>query len=371
MPPAPTDGATASTAVMEGREVVVFGGCNYLGLAQHPVVVAAARDAMTDFGLSSSASRETTGNAAPHERAERELARFTGFERVVIVPEGYTANITACQALASDHRVAVIDEGSHASVHDAARAAGMAPFVYDHLDAVEAVRLAFEHRSRGVAVLTDGLFAGEGAVAPVRELLAALPDEAAVVVDDCHGLGTIGPRGRGTRELLDLHDPRLVMTSTLAKGMGCYGGMVAGTAGFEARARRANAYYCTTPAPPALAEAVCAAVRVHESDRDRLMRLRRNGELLRAALSRNGIATTPRPLPVFTFTLGSDDAMQAAHAALLERGILLPLIEYPGLARGRHFRVSVTADHTPDQIALLDRELGTALAELRCGVAHA
>jgi len=294
--------------------------------------------------------------------------RFTGFEEAVIVPEGYTANIAACQALAPDHRVAVIDEGAHASVHDAARAAGMTPLVYDHLDAVQAVRLALEHRSRGVAVLTDGLYAGEGTLAPVRELLAALPDEAAVMVDDCHGLGTIGPRGRGTRELLDLHDPRLVMTSTLAKGIGCYGGVVAGTGGFVSRVRRANAYYCTTPAPPALAAGVCAAIRVHEGDRDRLMRVRRNGELLRAALSRHGIATTPRPLPVFVFTLPSPEAMLAAHTILLERGILVPLIEYPGLARGRHFRVSVTADHTPEQIAMLDRELGTALAELRCAM---
>jgi hypothetical protein len=208
---------------MEGRTILAFAGCNYLGLANDPRVLQAVRIGLDRYGLSTTASRETTGNTTAFDDLERSLANFLCMERSLLLADGYTANIAMAQALATRFRTVLIDAKSHHSVHDAARGAGLIVVTFPHGDTHAAARLARMHAEAdpagAIAILTDGVFTSDGAVAKLPELIAALPnDRSLLVVDDCHGVCVLGPEGRGTVSHYALTDPRIIITTTLAKG---------------------------------------------------------------------------------------------------------------------------------------------------------
>lgn len=363
MPHLPIESFTATTALVEGREVLFFGGCNYLGLAHHPVVRAAVADALQRTGLTTTASRETTGNTVAHDELERELASFCGLEACTLLCEGYTANIALLAGLAPTHGVALVDSKAHRSLAHAARAAGLRVVYYEHLDVDHARRLAHEHAAEGVAILTDSVFAANGAVAPLRELLHALPDTGTLVVDDCHGLCVLGRSGRGAVDQFGLYDPRVVVTATLAKGLGCYGGAVLGPAARIADVRRhANIYLGTTPTPPPIVAGARAALRVLAESDTLVTRLRQNIERVRAVLAPLGLPLPPPGIPILPFMLAPAERMARASRILWEHGVLVPLIEYPGGPGPQYFRIGVSAEHTPEQIDRLGSALRAAVA---------
>ncbi|MFG0242307.1 MAG: aminotransferase class I/II-fold pyridoxal phosphate-dependent enzyme [Phycisphaerales bacterium JB054] len=353
--PAPAFQASDATTVTlaDGRVLVSFGGCNYLGLASHPAVVDAVRGALEVFGLSATASRETTGNATPHESLERELADFLRVERVLLVPDGYIANIAACQGFAGRGvSVALIDERGHASLADAARTAGLRIVRYDHASpesVAEALRTA---RPSAAVVMTDGVFTADGELAPVANLLGELGPSDWLLVDDCHGLGTVGRGGRGSASEAGLDDPRVVVTSSLAKGLGGAGGIVAGSDLFVTRCHRSSGYICTTPIAPALAEGTREALRVLRAEPGLLDTLHANAEQLRSGLRRLGLIsdTDERTTPLAAFTIGDTPTMERLASGLLEDGYRVPLIRYPGGPAEAYFRLSVNAAHTGEQI---------------------
>lgn len=351
---------TGSTITIDGRELVAFGGCNYLGLSFEPGVQKAAMDAMATFGLSTSASRETTGNTVVHDGLEAELARFTGHEASILLAEGYTANIAIAQTLCRDHGIALVDAKAHRSLKAAARAAGMQVFEYEHLDPDSAAWLCRQYADVGVVLLTDGVFAADGAIAPIPELVRILPPQRAMlVVDDCHGFCVLGKHGRGTLEHFGVDDPRVCATTTLAKGLGCYGGCVLGRRDLVRAVReRADVYRRSTPIPTPIAAAARQAVTLLAGDPSFITRLRRNTDQMRGVLAGLGIPVHDSPVPVFTFTSGSTAEMTSLHRSLLDEGFFAACIEYPGGPSPMFFRLSVTACHTPEQIA----RFGGALA---------
>ncbi|MBX3363698.1 MAG: pyridoxal phosphate-dependent aminotransferase family protein [Phycisphaeraceae bacterium] len=353
---------TATTCTVKGREVVTFGGCDYLGLAHHPAVIEALRRGVDDYGLSASASRETTGNTIAHDRLEQRLAEFAGLDSALLVSEGYLANVTLCQTLVDRYSVALVDDRAHRSLADAARAVGMRVLTYPHLDAGAASRLA--HANPRAMVLTDGVFTADGALAPLPELLAGLPGDGVLVVDDCHGFGVLGPRGRGTLEHFGLNDPRLIVTTTLAKGIGVYGGAIIGGRDLIMQARGASAYRCVTPIPPAIAVAAKAALDVHACELALVRRLRANASHMRDRLIERQLSTTDHHphVPIFAFTLDSRERMQTLSDEALAAGFLVPLIEYPGGPAPAYFRLSVSALHESAQIEALMDCLSAALA---------
>lgn len=359
MPRLPIESCTSTRVTINGRELIAFGGCNYLGLADRPSVRQALVDGLSRWGFSTTASRETTGNTLAHESLERELAAFVGQEAAILTAEGYTANFACMQGLARDLGVALIDQRAHRSIRDAAVAAGMQVFEFEHLSARSAEWLVRQHQDAGVAIMTDSVFAADGSIAPLAELLALLPTQrSALVVDDCHGLGVLGPNGEGAVRHAELDDPRLIITSTLAKGLGCYGGAVLGRSGFVRKVRdRAWVYRNSTPVPPAIAEAVRESLRIVSSDPMVVRGLRTNIGLVREALGSLGLELPPERIPIFTFHLDSEKKMDAIHSRLLERGVLVPLIDYPGGPAPRYFRLVVTAAHTPADIETLHTEL--------------
>ncbi|MBI5364566.1 MAG: pyridoxal phosphate-dependent aminotransferase family protein [Planctomycetes bacterium] len=341
------------TAIVRGREVLWFAGCDYLGLAHHPDVVAALVAEARVHGVSASASPTTTGTSPAHVELETRLARFLGVESALLVADGYLSNLVALQALAPELDELLVASGSHVSVQDAARATG--------LDVREwsGGPPSFEGRS---AIATDGLFPSAGRVAPLDELVPLLDRGlAALVVDDCHGLGVLGARGRGTCEHFGARHARLVITGTLSKALGAFGGFVAGRRAFVAAAREhAHAFAGATPIPPALARAAIAAVDVVEREPARLARLRANIARLRGALARHGRVMSEFDNPVATIALKDAAAMEHAHELLLDLGLLVPFVQYPdGL--GGYLRIALSAEHAPEHLDRLEAGLARVL----------
>lgn len=365
MPRLPVTASTATSLTLDdGRQLLAFAGCNYLGLAQHPDVLAAATLGLSRFGISTTASRETTGNTAIHDALEADLAAFTGQEAALLTAEGYTANFALAQGLAPTHGIALVDERAHRSITNAATAAGMQVICYDHLDPDSARWHIRQHFDAGVALFTDGVFAADGAIAPVTQLLAILPAQrATLVVDDCHGITVMGQGGRGTLNHAHINDPRAIITTTLAKGIGCYGGAILGTNKVIDFVRAtSDVYRRSTPVPTPLAMAARAALALLQQS-DYLVRiLHANAAALRTLLAAVGISAPDHPSPISTFVLpGGISRMERVHLHLLAQGIYAPLIEYPGGPAERYFRLTITAAHTPQHLSTLADALSAAL----------
>lgn len=393
MPAAPVERVVGPQVEVGGRRLVRFGGCDYHALSRHPDVLAAAHAALDRYGVSVSASRETTGETAEHAALEDEVAAFLApahpGSAAVLVPDGYLANITAAQMLSASCAdatgqvgtcgAAVLDERTHASVVAAMQAANLPVTTYAHGDpdaARDAVRAA-RRRGAGVVLATDGVFAATGAVAPVRALLDTLDDRDVLLIDDCHGFTVLGGdtdalAGRGTAAAFSLRDPRVVVASTLGKGLGCGGGFVLGPAAWVAARRlAASAYVGTTPVSPASAAAARCALQILAREPGRVRTLADLSARLHAAVSPVAPGTRDRrgPTPIATFSMGDAAHDERLFAALSERGLLVPLISYPGGPAGpggRYFRASVCVEHTAEQMARLAAALQDA-ARARTG----
>lgn len=355
---------TIATAVwIDGVELVCFAGCNYLGLAHEPRVLSAASGAAARYGLSTSASRETSGNTPEHEGLEAEAAAFVSRGRAtgLLLPDGYTANLAAAQGLAEDHTFAVVDERAHKSLGDAARLAGLGVVTYPHADADALVGVLAGLDGRAV-VMTDGVFTADGRVAPVRSLAGALRAGDTLLVDDCHGFCVLGEDGRGTCDAFGLcAGEGLVITTTLAKGLGCGGGMVIGDERLIGAMRaRSSAYICTTPVSPLVACAAREALRIVAGDPGRVGRLQRNAALLVEVCPDEGRGDGAPATPIAAFTPWGGISGDAMSGVLRARGVYVPWMSYPGGPGGAgssYFRASVTSEHSEDQIRLLGEAL--------------
>lgn len=364
MPNIPSDFCTATTIRRGTREFLSFGGCNYLGLAHHPDVIEAVRSAVSEFGLSSSASRETTGNARPHAVLESRLTEFCQHEAGLLVPDGYTANLAVMQGLETlgiEH--ALIDARAHASLKDAAVLAKMEIHLFDHLDADHANSL-LNGLKLPAAILSDSVFTTDGDLAPAQYLCDALRPDDWLVLDDCHGFAVLGDHGRGTPNELGLQSDQLIVTTTLAKGLGCAGGIVMGTTKpIETARAHSIAYRCTTPAAPPLVAAGLKSLAILQSDDTLHRNLRRNIDHIREILRSHDLPAHDIHTPIFAFTIGDQATMNRIEQSLLQSGIIVPLMEYPNGPAPIYFRLSVNASHTPEQLEQLRTALTQAIAE--------
>lgn len=357
----PIEAAAPARATLQGRELVLWAGCDYLGYARDPLVRAAAERALARYGLSTSGSRETTGNTSVHDAFEPKLAGFLGLEAAHLVPDGYLSNLCLFQGLGGHVKRALVDKECHVSVRDALSACGVETREYALCDA-RAAREAARGWDGGFSIVTDGCYPVMKGVAPLAELLELLPQDGWLVVDDCHGFGVLGERGRGTHEHRGVRDPRLVVNGTLSKSLGAFGGFVAGARDVvDAVRARSRAYAGSTPVPPACVAAAEAALDDHMRDGARLARLRANTDAVRATLRACGRRPHELPLPVFALALGSHEEMERAYLRLLELGMLVPYIHYPD-SLGGYLRIAVSAAHGPEDLAALDRALREVLA---------
>ena len=338
-------------ATIDSHEYVLFSSSNYLGLAEHPAVTKAAADALNRFGAGSGGSRLTTGTTDLHAQVEHDFARFLGYEDSVFFSAGFMANAGVLQALAGPGTLIVSDERNHASIIDGcrlAKAQGATVRVYSHRDPAHVDELLRGHSGDAI-VVTDGLFSMDGTLAPVPELLTICRAHgAALMVDDAHGTGTLGARGRGITEhfsLLDDHPDILVATSS--KALGVEGGAVATSAPVASLLRqKARTFVYSTSSTPATCAAVSAAIGVLEGKQTPVPALHRN---IRRLAGHLGMGEWPSP--IIPVPIGDETQAVHASAALHQAGYFVPAIRWPTVPRHQAMlRVTVMATHTFEQI---------------------
>ncbi|GAB0150159.1 MULTISPECIES: 8-amino-7-oxononanoate synthase [Marichromatium] len=350
-------------ARIDGRELLSFCSNDYLGLANHPEVIAALQRGAERWGVGSGAAHLVNGHSAAHEALEEELAAFTGRERALLFSTGYMANLGVISALAGRRDTLLQDKLNHASLLDAAQLSRATLRRYAHADAT-ALAEQLERHPETRLVITDGVFSMDGDLAPLPALAEqARRADAWLMVDDAHGLGVLGPGGRGSLAHFGLdQDAAPILMGTLGKALGVSGAFVAGPAVLiETLIQRARSYIYTTATPPALAEATRVSLRLAERETWRREHLQALIIRLRDGATRLGLELMASATPIQPLVAGSAARALAWSRALEERGILVGAIRPPTVPEGSaRLRITLSAAHTESDV---DRLLA-ALAEL-------
>ena len=360
-------GATVSA---DGRTLLAFASNDYLGLAQHPALIEAAQQAAANYGASATASPVVGGHGPAHAALEDELARFVGLPRALYFVAGYAANTGALPALVERGDALICDALNHACLIDGARLSRAEVKVYPHNDlaALERALVAAQGARRRL-VAADAVFSMDGDLAPLPEMLALCErHDAWLYVDDAHGFGVLGEGGRGSLSHWGL-DPaalpeRLIYMATLGKAAGVAGAFVAGDAALiEWLMHKARPYFFATGAPPMVAEALRASLRVIEAEgwrRERLVALL--GQLA-AGLAGLPWAAPPSACAIQPLILGDNATAMRVMAALEAEGIWVPAIRPPTVPEGTaRLRISLSAAHTAADVERLCAALQRAAA---------
>jgi len=349
-----------------GRTRLYFSGCDYFRLARHPAVWRAVRQGLRRYGLNVASSRLTTGHHLLYQRLERALARFFGAESAVLVPAGYVANLAVAGALAGRFTHALLDARAHVSLRDAAQLLGCPVRRFRHRDVADAGRLIRRCGRRArILLLTDGLYAGQGTAAPVAEYLRLLPASGRVLLDDAHGAGVLGRRGRGTPEWAGADRGRIIQTITLSKAFGVYGGAVLCSRALRRQILRNSRLFAgSTPLPLPLAHAALAALGLHRRHPEWRARLHANAARVKSALRAAGVRFAEGPGPIVQIRPPDRRQAERLRRALLAAGIYPPFVRYPGGPPQGSFRFVISSEHTPRQldklVAVLSRVCGAA-----------
>lgn len=364
--------APGPETVIDGRRYLYFGGTGYLGLAGHPEVLEAACEAVRRYGLHTATSRSGFGTSPPTLEVERRAAEFFGREAAFYFVSGYVGNHILIQALAGRFETIFADEAAHYSLEEASRLSGRPIVRFRHADPDDLERLLRLHcgpEGRPL-VLTDGIFAASGDIAPLDRYIKILGryEGASLLVDDAHGFGTLGEGGRGTLEHFGFWGPgvnsaaepaglSLFVAGTLSKALGGFGGILAGTDEFIRLARSSSHYYEGASALPApVAGAAAKALEIVLREPQLRARLRENVSLLRQGLCDLGLTVTDSPSPVIGLAVGDARNMRRLHAELKEKGILVPYFPtYSGTGKEGLLRIAVCAAHT---VGMLRQLLG-------------
>ncbi len=366
------DGLQAPRMHVEGREVLLFAGSNYLDLAGHPEVVEAAARGAREFGAAAGGSRLINGNLECHEALEQELAAFFEQPAALAFSTGYMANVGVIPALVGPGDVLVSDALNHASIIDGARLARCEVAVFRHgdVDAFADTLARVREKARRVLVAVDGVYSMDGDVSPIAEIVKLAHDrDAIVLLDDAHGTGTLGPRGRGSAEAAAVLRDVDVLMGTLGKSLGSFGAFVAGSQRLrELLVNTARSFIFSCALAPASVEAARAALRLVEQEPWRRERLARNCDRLRARLAVHAISTAPSTTHILPVVVGENAATMALCEALLVRGYYAQGIRHPSVPSGTaRLRITPMATHQDDEIDGLADAIAEILAAQRAG----
>ena len=350
------DGPQGARVTVDGRDYVSFSSNDYLGLASHPDLAAAAQAAAARFGVGAGAAHLLTGHHRLHHDLETELAAFVGLPAALLFSTGYMASLGVIPALLDRHGEVFEDRLNHASLVDAAVLSRGTLTRYPHLDLAWLDRKLGESTASTKLIATDTVFSMDGDLAPLAELMAlADKHDAWLYLDDAHGFGVLGENGQGALAGVPAASSRLIYLATLGKAAGVAGAFVAGATDLvEWLVNRARSYVFTTAQPPLLAAAVSASLKRIAGEPWRRARL---GQLI--ARFRAGAAALPWPLmasatPIQPLLVGTNAAALELASGLRERGMLVPAIRPPTVPQGQaRLRVSLSAAHGPADVDAL------------------
>jgi glycine C-acetyltransferase/8-amino-7-oxononanoate synthase len=378
-------GPQGPRVLLDGRPVLLLCSNNYLGLADHPRIRAAAAEAAMRWGVGAGASRLVSGTMTIHRRLEERLAAFAASEACVLFGSGYLANVGLIGALAVKGDTVFSDELNHASIVDGCRLSHAEVAVYRHRDIEHLEWLLLRQRKgaagkrggawaggrggraneagHGTLIVTDSLFSMDGDIAPLEEIVElARSYGARVAVDEAHAIGACGPGGRGVVAQAGLEAEVDVIVGTLGKALASYGAYVC--ADRELVRYLINTarplIFSTAPPPPAVAGAL-AALELLEERPQRVQRLRSNARVLRRALAGEGFPVLDGETPIVALVVGDEHAAMRLCQEAVERGVFAQAIRPPAVPAGTaRLRLAAMASHTVPELRTAARVLGDA-----------
>lgn len=366
-----------SQTIIDGKRYLYFAGTGYLGLQGHPEVIRAACEATQRFGIGSATSRTGFGDTPPTLEVERRCAELFAVDDSFYFASGYMGNSILVALRDRGFQAVFVDELSHYCVFEAARLAArpVFRFRFRHRDPEDLRAKLKAHLKPGQLplIMSDGVFAARGTIAPAAEYWAVLRDypDAVLAVDDAHALGVLGAHGRGTLEHtglfgsgvngdVDAEDgPRLLMCGTLSKAVGGFGGIIPGSRRFIERLKGTSHYFGGASAPPVPAAAATArALELIAADPGMRIRLWKNVGTVKSGLRRMGLEADHTPVPIICLTIGNAENMQRIQRELMERGVVIAyMAAYSGLGPEGALRLAVFSTHTREMIGRLLDEL--------------
>ena len=360
-----------SRVIIDGRELIMIGSNNYLGLSWDPRVIEAAVEATRRYGTSCSGSRFLNGTLSLHEELETELADFVSKPAALGFTTGYQTNLGAIQALAGRHDHIFSDRLNHGSLVDGMRLAvgttgGTRVHRYQHNDLDELERLMRSvGDDAGKLIVTDGVFSMEGDIAPLPEIGAlARRYGARLYVDEAHALGVIGATGRGSQEHFDCYDAADVLMCTFSKSFGAVGGFIAGEPEVVDHIKHhARSFIFSASMPPGTIAAVATALRIMKEEPHHVQRLQAIGRRMIAEFKRLGFDVGQTATPIVPLIIGDDALTFRFYRALMEHGVYVNPVVSPAVPPGGALiRTSYMAIHSDEE---LDRALEVCATQAR------
>ena len=344
----------SSTLSVEGRSLINFCSNDYLGLASHPDISLALKQAADLYGTGSGASHLVSGHSVVHQKLEEQLAEYTGRPRTLLFSTGYMANMGAINALVGRRDLVLQDQLNHASLLDGGRLSQADFKRYKHVDMASLEQRLEQSSATRKLVVSDGVFSMDGNLAPLSEISTlAKKHNAWLMVDDAHGVGVLGPQGGGLVEQLGMNLKQVpVLVGTLGKSFGTFGAFVAGSeALIETLIQFSRSYIYTTALPPAVAAATLASLKIVRQEswrRDKLVQLvtrfRRGAEQI-------GLQLGGSNTPIQPVLINNDAKVMQVGQSLRDAGFLVGAIRPPTVPVGTgRLRITFSADHSEEQV---------------------
>jgi glycine C-acetyltransferase len=337
--------------IVDDHKVLNFCSNNYLGLANHPDLKSAAKNAIDEFGVGPAAVRSIAGTMGLHLELERRMAAFKGVAAAITFQSGFNANLGAIPALVGRDDVIYSDELNHASIIDGCRLSRAKILRYRHCDPEDLRRVILENRDDGyqrALIITDGVFSMDGDVAPLDKI-SEIADEFdyLLMVDDAHGEGVLGRGGRGIVDHYGLHGKVDIEVGTLSKAFGVVGGVVAGKKVIVDWLRQRGRPFLFSSAMTVPDVAAClASLDTLESSTELVDRLWENTEYFKEKMKALGFDTGTSTTPIIPIMLGEATLAQQFSHRLFEEGVFAMAIGFPTVPRGKaRIRVMISASH--------------------------
>lgn len=341
--------------VMEGREMLMLGSNNYLGLTSDPRVTEAGVRALEKYGSGCSGSRFLNGTLESHVALERELADFLNKEDAVTFSTGFQSNLGIISAVAGRNDYILCDKENHASIYDGCRLSFAKMVRYNHSDMadLESRLKEIDTSVSGILIVTDGVFSMSGEICKLPEIVTlAEKYGAAVMVDDAHGLGVLGERGRGTAEYFGLEDKVDIYMGTFSKSLASLGGYMAATKRVCEYVRHVSRpFIFSASITPASVACARAALKILKEEPERVKALSDIADYMRKRLKENGVKMIESATPIIPIYTYDDRKTFLACKLLFERGVYVNPVVSPATPVGQSLlRTSYTATHTRAQM---------------------
>lgn len=348
------ESASESKVKIGGRDFLLFSSNNYLGLANHPKLKEAAKEAIDRYGVGAGASRLISGSMFLHQKLEREIADFKKTEDAIVFTSGYMANVGTIPALTDKDDVIIIDKLCHASIIDGCQLSKARLQVYPHNDinALERILKKNSNKSKKL-IITEGVFSMEGSIPPLSQILAlAKKYEALILLDDAHATGVLGDEGRGTCEYFNAYHSSIIQMGTFSKALGSLGGFIAGNKDLIDYLRnKARSFIYSTALPPAAIATSIAAIKIIRNNPKIRKKLWHNVNYLKEKLSKLGYNILNTPSQIIPIIIGDNERVLKISKILYEKGVFISAIRTPTVPKKtERLRLTVMSSHQREDL---------------------